>query len=59
MALEGCKGGQWSCIKSGVLEVKASVHTVGGKLECHLLNIVLDTKNQHWGSLQVTKYEPG
>ena len=33
MALESCKGGQWSCIKLGVLEAKASVHTVGGTAE--------------------------
>ena len=46
-AFEGCESGQWSSIKPGVLEAETSVHAVGGELKCHLLNIILDTKNQH------------
>jgi hypothetical protein len=39
--LEGCKGGKGTSIKARIFETKASVHTVGSKLERLLPYIVL------------------
>ena len=37
----GCESSEWLGIKLRVLETKTSVHTVGSKLERHLLDIIL------------------